>query len=204
MTRDGVGQLNTVKRDCEVAFPPRERDHFFTLGLGWRRNIGCLGLLWLVHCSPLEEEIVALPAPPADRESWEVTLELHQPGLQVSIQAPYVADDLTRQVARADSGVQVVLRRPGEDQQTLVQARRLTLEHRESRLTLGGGVRIAARDSLEAEADSLVWEGSEERLELPGALRISTPSGWEPGKKTLKPGPDLVGRVWEVWKPGDE
>jgi alkyl hydroperoxide reductase subunit AhpC len=28
------------------------------------------------------------------------------------------------------------------------------------------------------------------------------PAGWEPGKPTLKPGPDLVGRVWEVWKPG--
>lgn len=28
-----------------------------------------------------------------------------------------------------------------------------------------------------------------------------TPSGWHPGDKTLKPGPDLVGRVWEVWKP---
>jgi peroxiredoxin (alkyl hydroperoxide reductase subunit C) len=31
-----------------------------------------------------------------------------------------------------------------------------------------------------------------------------TPSGWEPGKKTLTPGPELAGRVWEVWKPGDE
>lgn len=30
------------------------------------------------------------------------------------------------------------------------------------------------------------------------------PSGWEPGKKTLKPGPDLVGHVWEVWNPKDE
>ncbi len=28
-----------------------------------------------------------------------------------------------------------------------------------------------------------------------------TPLGWEPGKPTLKPGPALVGRVWEVWKP---
>jgi len=27
------------------------------------------------------------------------------------------------------------------------------------------------------------------------------PSGWQPGKPTLKPGPDLVGHVWEVWKP---
>ena len=29
----------------------------------------------------------------------------------------------------------------------------------------------------------------------------ATPSGWKPGKNTLKPGPDLVGRVWEAWKP---
>ena len=28
-----------------------------------------------------------------------------------------------------------------------------------------------------------------------------TPSGWEPGDPTLSPGPDLVGKVWEVWKP---
>ncbi len=29
----------------------------------------------------------------------------------------------------------------------------------------------------------------------------ATPSGWQPGKMTLKPGPDLVGKVWQVWKP---
>jgi|GEM_PF-2354361 len=28
----------------------------------------------------------------------------------------------------------------------------------------------------------------------------ATPSGWVPGRPTLKPGPDLVGRVWEAWK----
>jgi alkyl hydroperoxide reductase subunit AhpC len=28
----------------------------------------------------------------------------------------------------------------------------------------------------------------------------ATPSGWKPGKVTLKPGPDLVGKFWEVWK----
>jgi peroxiredoxin (alkyl hydroperoxide reductase subunit C) len=27
----------------------------------------------------------------------------------------------------------------------------------------------------------------------------ATPSGWKPGKKTLKPGVDLVGNVWEEW-----
>jgi alkyl hydroperoxide reductase subunit AhpC len=29
----------------------------------------------------------------------------------------------------------------------------------------------------------------------------ATPSGWVPGKPTLKPGPALVGKVWEEWKP---
>jgi alkyl hydroperoxide reductase subunit AhpC len=29
----------------------------------------------------------------------------------------------------------------------------------------------------------------------------ATPSGWQPGKPTLKPGTDLVGKVWEVWTP---
>jgi peroxiredoxin (alkyl hydroperoxide reductase subunit C) len=29
----------------------------------------------------------------------------------------------------------------------------------------------------------------------------ATPSGWQPGRLTLKPGPDLVGKVWQVWKP---
>ena len=28
----------------------------------------------------------------------------------------------------------------------------------------------------------------------------ATPSGWQPGKVTLSPGPDLVGKVWEAWK----
>ena len=27
-----------------------------------------------------------------------------------------------------------------------------------------------------------------------------TPSGWQPGQVTLEPGPELVGKVWEVWK----
>lgn len=27
----------------------------------------------------------------------------------------------------------------------------------------------------------------------------ATPSGWKPGKTTLKPGADLVGNVWKVW-----
>ena len=29
------------------------------------------------------------------------------------------------------------------------------------------------------------------------------PAGWEPGQPTLKVGPELVGKVWEVWKPNE-
>ncbi|MDD3930218.1 MAG: peroxiredoxin, partial [Sphaerochaeta sp.] len=31
----------------------------------------------------------------------------------------------------------------------------------------------------------------------------ATPSGWKPGKKTLKPGPELVGNVWKAWSVKD-
>lgn len=30
-----------------------------------------------------------------------------------------------------------------------------------------------------------------------------TPSGWVPGKTTLKPGYDLAGEVWKKWKPAE-
>jgi alkyl hydroperoxide reductase subunit AhpC len=33
------------------------------------------------------------------------------------------------------------------------------------------------------------------------ATREVTPSGWQPGETTFTPGPALVGKVWEVWKP---
>ncbi len=29
----------------------------------------------------------------------------------------------------------------------------------------------------------------------------ATPSGWHPGKATLKPGKNLVGKVWKEWQP---
>ncbi len=29
----------------------------------------------------------------------------------------------------------------------------------------------------------------------------ATPAGWEPGKKTLKPGEELVGKVCQIWAP---
>ena len=39
----------------------------------------------------------------------------------------------------------------------------------------------------------------EQVLETKGAEVC--PFGWEPGKSALKPGPDLVGKIWKVRKP---
>jgi peroxiredoxin (alkyl hydroperoxide reductase subunit C) len=31
----------------------------------------------------------------------------------------------------------------------------------------------------------------------------ATPAEWEPGKAVLTPSPEIVGKIWEIWKPGD-
>lgn len=38
-------------------------------------------------------------------------------------------------------------------------------------------------------------------FQLVRATGEATPSGWQPGKPTLTPSPELVGKVWEVWRP---
>lgn len=142
-----------------------------------------LSLAWLLHCGPLEEDVTIPAVPPVDRESWEAELELRQPGLQITIQAAYVSDDLGRHIARADSGVQVSFRSPEGDLFSRLQARRLVLDHGGDGIRLGGGVLLTAEDSLEVQADSLIWDGKTEQLWVPGQLRIATSSGWERGSE---------------------
>jgi peroxiredoxin (alkyl hydroperoxide reductase subunit C) len=31
----------------------------------------------------------------------------------------------------------------------------------------------------------------------------ATPADWKPGKKVLTPSPDIVGKIWEIWKVGE-
>jgi alkyl hydroperoxide reductase subunit AhpC len=69
-----------------------------------------------------------------------------------------------------------------------------------------------AAASLESERAALVTDGTHGIPRHPLIRQVKafqhvratgevTPSGWEPGQVTLKPGPALMGRVWEVWKP---
>ena len=146
------------------------------------RYLWLLSLAWLLHCGELEEDVTPPVVPPVDRESWETELELSQPGLQIAIQAAYVSDDLGRQIAQADSGVQVSFRSPEGDLFSRLQARRLLLDHGGDGIRLGGGVLLTAEDSLEVQADSLIWDGETEELWVPGQLRIATSSGWERGE----------------------
>jgi len=47
--------------------------------------------------------------------------------------------------------------------------------------------------------DELVWQVKAfQHVRATGEV---TPSGWQPEQTTLKPGPSLVGKVWQVWKP---
>lgn len=32
----------------------------------------------------------------------------------------------------------------------------------------------------------------------------ATPAEWQPGQETLKPGPDMVGKIWKVWQPNGQ
>jgi lipopolysaccharide export system protein LptA len=161
----------------------------------WHRILGLSGLLWAAHCGPVEEEGAAPAAPPFDRESWGVDLELHRPGIRIDVRAAYIRDDLGRRVVQGDSGVQVEFRGAGGELRARMQARRLILEQGTDRLGLAGEVRFESGDSLQVEADTLVWEGKEERLWVPGRLRLATSSGWSQGRELRT---DLTGETWSM------
>ncbi len=133
-------------------------------------------------CSPSSDsDRETIESPRADRESWDVRVELRQPGLHVYIEAPYMADFIDAQQTRADSGASIVITQGATAKGCSISAERLTLYHADRTFACGGQVRLAARDSLTLEADTLVWYGESELLRVPGSLRIDLRSGWERG-----------------------
>jgi alkyl hydroperoxide reductase subunit AhpC len=62
------------------------------------------------------------------------------------------------------------------------------------------------RKALEGVMDpelhrSLIELGMVRQVRIGDGQVEITPSGWQPGQKTLTPGPALVGKVWQEWKP---
>lgn len=140
-------------------------------------------LLSLAGCgqAPLDQESQAPAAPPADRELWEVRLEIYQPGMRAQVEAPYLRDDEEAQTSRADSSARVAFYDSTGALCSTISAARLSLERGAGRLGLGGGVMASAPESVAVQADTLVWDQETGRLEVPGQVRLSAPAGIEAG-----------------------
>ena len=124
------------------------------------------------------------PAPPAgaDRELWGVKLELHQPGIEARVVAPYLRDSEEQQTSWADSGAQVAFYDSAGQLNSQVSAGLLALDRGTGQWTLGGGVVATAPESLEVRADTLVWEQQTGKLTMPGRVMLSAPEGREEGE----------------------
>ena len=115
--------------------------------------------------------------PAIDGEAWDARFEIGRPDHRIDITAVYVREFAEAQQVRARDGVEVVFRGGGNT--TQLRAERLILEHKRDRFGLAGGVILTAGDSLEVQADTLVWVGEDERLRIPGPLRVEVVWGWE-------------------------
>lgn len=148
----------------------------------WGAAVFLLGL-WACGGGGLDQETPP-PAPPpdADRELWGVRLELHQPGIEARVEAPYLRDDEEEQTSWADSGAQVAFYDSAGHLNSQLSAGLLTIERGPGRCTLGQGVVATAPESLEVRADTLVWEQEVGKLTIPGRATLSAPQGREEGE----------------------
>ena len=138
-------------------------------------------MFWACGLEQTPEQVFELPA--ADGEAWDSRLEIGRPGHRVEIHAAYLREFSDAQEVRASGGVEVAFR-DGEIVSTL-KAERLTLEHQRDRFGLSGGVVLRAGDSLEVQADTLVWAGEDQQLRIPGTLRVMVGRGWERGRNLI-------------------
>ena len=72
------------------------------------------------------------------------------------------------------------------------------------------GHRVKALNQVRHLSSLPFRESGREDMRSPGQVKAFqhvratgevTPSGWQPGRPTLTPGPALAGKVWENWKP---
>ena len=125
----------------------------------------------------MPQEMPEVPA--VDAEAWDARFEIGRPDHRIEIAAAYVREFAEAQQVRARDGVEVVFLGGGNT--TRLRAERLVLEHKRDRFGLAGGVILTAGDHLEMQADTLVWSGEDERLRIPGPLRVDFARGWERG-----------------------
>ncbi len=138
--------------------------------------------LYLLHCAPLEKEQAKPEIPSADAEARQVLLQVQRPDMRLQIRAAWVSEYRESQIAQASGGVEVIFFDAQNQVGVQLRAERLTLDHRSGDLGLAGGVVLSFGDSLEVQSDTLVWDGRQERLRIPGVLTVVSAEGREQGR----------------------
>ena len=140
---------------------------------------GCCGaMLWACGAGEVPEEPLQIPE--VDGEAWDAHIEMGRPGHRIEIRAAYLREFSKSEQVVATGGVEVACR--GNEAVSTLRAERLVLEHKRDRFGLAGGVVLRAGDSLEVQADTLLWENAQEQLRIPGALRVEVGEGREWGR----------------------
>ncbi len=140
---------------------------------------GCCGaMLWACGAGEVPEEPLQIPE--VDGEAWDAHIELGRPGYRIEIRAAYLREFSKSEQVVATGGVEVAFR--GDEAVSTLRAERLVLEHKRDRFGVAGGVVLRAGDSLEVQADTLLWESAHEQLRIPGALRVEVGEGREWGR----------------------
>ena len=135
-------------------------------------------MLWACGAGEVPEEPLQIPE--VDGEAWDAHIELGRPGHRIEIRAAYLREFSKSEQVVATGGVAVTFR--GDEAVSTLRAERLVLEHKRDRFGLAGGVVLRAGDSLEVQADTLLWENAHEQLRIPGALRVEVGEGREWGR----------------------
>lgn len=162
--------------------------------------------LLLAACTAPESPSTPDPVAPQDRdrESWGVRLQLYAADMgtdsghssranqSVTVEAPYITDQIDEQLSRADSGVTVTLADSARQVTTRLSAHRLVVDHRAHTVALAGSVqaRSPARN-VTLYADTLIWDRTTDLLQGPTGVRVELSSG-QLSAATLSGGSDLA------------
>jgi len=160
-------------------------------------------MLWACGAGEVPEEPLQIPE--VDGEAWDAHIELGRPDHRILIRAAYLREFSKSEQIVATGGVEVAFR--GDEAVSTLRAERLVLEHKRDRFGLAGGVVLRAGDSLEVQADTLLWENAHEQLRIPGALRVEVGEGREWGRNLTS---NFAVDAWSleavegVWRGRDE
>ena len=148
---------------------------------------GLLLLVFVTACSDfdLAPALADEPnvGPDADRQSWDVRMQLRGPTSELIVEAPYQADYLEARQTRADSGALVfVINREVSSQQPAptdtarIEASTLVVDHKDGSVGFSGDVRVTGV-RITLVADSVRWERDTDSLMVPSHSRMTLTNG---------------------------